>query len=131
MPLAVTNAAPAGTFPAHLAQKWQRTRNFAGRINEYPDGSCQRAALASSSRSEIPISLRLQPAEVAAFRDFYQSVNGPHGSFYFYDPAETNPPFTSSPAGSTGRYVGRFKGPASFRSDKSFTYVDFVFVQLT
>jgi hypothetical protein len=47
---------------------------------------------------------------LATFRDFYDARKGPQQPFYFYDPWETNPKFTSTPSGGTGRYVVRFEG---------------------
>lgn len=131
MPVAVTNAAPSGTFPHHLALQAARERGFTVRVATYADGATQRMNLGSTSRSKVSLSLRLTPAEADTFDAFWDAHSGPHVPFYYYQPEETSPAFTPTPSGGTGRYIYRFDGKKSVTFVGNKALVDFALVQLT
>lgn len=110
MPENVLNAAPPTVFPASLSRGFARQQEYPVIENVYRNGEAQRSVQASTSRKRWRLAKRLAPAQIASLREFYESRNGPVEPFYFYDPYETNPKFTSDPTGqaTTGRYIVRF-----------------------
>jgi hypothetical protein len=78
--------------------------------NEYKNGESQRSVLATNSRRRWRLAKRLTPAALQALREFYDARKGPAEPFYFYDPYETSPKFSSDPTGQAvaGRYTVRF-----------------------
>lgn len=94
-------------MPGSLCGAFLRERQAPVLENGYPDGSSQRKTLAASSRKRRRLSKRLTPAQLAALRGFYEARKGAHEPFYFYDPYESNPKFSSDPTGQSpdGRYV--------------------------
>lgn len=110
MPGSVQNAAAATVLPASLSRVFARTQDYPVLENEYKNGESQRSAQATSSRKRWRLAKRLTSLQMDALRTFYDARNGPVESFYFYDPYETNPKFTSDPTGAatTGRYTDRF-----------------------
>jgi len=124
MPGSVANAAPATVLPVSLSRAFTHERSYPLVENEYKNGESQRSVLSTNSRKRWRLSKRLTPAALQTLRDFYDARNGAAEAFYFYDPYETNPKFSSDPSGqtTTGRYTVRFNsgwqqscGPA--RSD--------------
>ncbi len=115
MPGSVQNAAPVVVMPASLSTAFAHAREYPVHVSEYRDGESQRGRLADASRKRWRLAKRLAPAALAALRDFYDARGGPQEPFLFYDPYETNPPFSHDPTGaaSQGRYTVRFEGPWS------------------
>lgn len=66
-----------------------------------------------TSRKRWQLTKRLAPTDLATLRTFYNSANGPHGAFYFYDVFETSPKFSYDATGvaTVGRYTVRFDSP--------------------
>jgi hypothetical protein len=110
MPGSVQNAAPATVLPASLSRAFTRTQDYPVLENEHKNGESQRSAQTSNSRKRWRLAKRLTPTQVGELRTFYDARSGPVEPFYFYDPYETNPKFTSDPTGvaTTGRYTVRF-----------------------
>lgn len=52
------------------------------------------------------MSKRLDASNLVALRNFYDAAKG--GAFYFYNPSETQPPYSPNPTGTAGRYLVRF-----------------------
>lgn len=112
MPGSILNAAPATVLPPSLSTAFTHSREYPVLVNEYPSGESQRGALANNSRRSWRLSKRLTPAQLQTLRDFYDARRGPTEPFWFYDPWESMPRFSSDPAGAAtaGRYVVRFDG---------------------
>jgi phage-related protein len=112
MPGSVQNAAPLTVLPASLSRAFVHEREYPVLDNEYRNGESQRSAQASHSRKRWRLAKRLTPAQLAALRDFYDARKGATEPFYFYDPYETSPKFSTDPSGQAvaGRYTVRFNG---------------------
>jgi len=110
MPGSVQNAAPTAVLPQSLSRAFVHTREYPVIDNEYRNGESQRSVEATTSRKRWQLAKRLNAAQLQALRAFYEARNGPAEPFYFYDPYETNPKFSSDPSGAavTGRYTVRF-----------------------
>jgi hypothetical protein len=68
---------------------------------------------------------------MAALRAFYEVRDGPLEAFYFFDPYETDPPFTVAPQSDDGKYIVHFEGGFEQRAGISRGDVDVVLVQVT
>jgi hypothetical protein len=112
MPGSVQNAAPLTVMPASLSRSFAHERAYPVVESEYRNGESQRSVQAANSRKRWRLSKRLAPAQLSALRDFYDARKGPTEPFYFYDPYETNPKFSTDPTGQAvaGRYTVRFAG---------------------
>ena len=112
MPGSVQNAAPLTVMPANLLCSFAHERAYPIVESEYRNGESQRSVQATTSRKRWRLAKRLTPAQLASLRDFYDARKGPTEPFYFYDPYETNPKFSSDPTGQAvaGRYTVRFAG---------------------
>jgi hypothetical protein len=112
VPGSVQNAAPSTVLPASLSRAFVHERAYPLIENEYRNGESQRSVQATTSRKRWRLAKRLPPALLQELRDFYTARGGPAEPFYFYDPYETNPKFTSDPTGQAvaGRYTVRFNG---------------------
>ncbi|MCL4854511.1 MAG: hypothetical protein KJZ78_24390 [Bryobacteraceae bacterium] len=110
MPDSVQNAAPATVLPQSLCRAFARMQDYPVLENGYKNGESQRSVQATNSRKRWRLAKRLTPAQLDELRTFYDARSGPVEPFYFYDPYETNPKFTSDPTGAatTGRYTVRF-----------------------
>jgi phage-related protein len=110
MPGNVENAAPMVVIPQSLSRAFSHSRAYPLIENEYRNGESQRSVLATTSRKRWTLRKRMTPSQLQALRNFYDARNGTHEPFYFYDPYETNPKFSSDPTGAatTGRYTVRF-----------------------
>jgi phage-related protein len=99
-------------MPASLSRAFVHEREYPVLDNEYRNGESQRSVQATNSRKRWRLSKRLTPAQLSALRDFYEARRGPQEPFYFYDPWETAPRFSSDPTGQAtqGRYTVRFEG---------------------
>ncbi len=102
-------------FPAGLCRVFLREQQVLVLANDYPDGNSERKALVATSRKHWRLSKRLTPAQLSELRDFYEARKGGHEPFYFYDPYESSPKFSSDPTGQSldGRYMVRFDGAFS------------------
>jgi len=112
MPGSIQNAAPATVLPASLSISFTHSREYAVLVNEYPSGESQQSTQAGNSRKSWRMSKRLTPTQLQTLRDFYDARQGATQPFWFYDPWETVPRFSSDPAGAAtaGRYAVRFNG---------------------
>lgn len=112
MPGSVQNAAPATVLPVSLSRAFVHEREYPVLDNEYRSGESQRFVQATNSRKRWRLAKQLTPAQLAALRDFYDARKGATEPFYFYDPYETSPKFSSDPTGQAvaGRYTVRFAG---------------------
>jgi len=106
MPGVVQPPDPFGTLAHSLSSKFTESHNAQVLINEYADGFCQRGSLVTSGRRSWSISKRLTVAQLQELRTFWESARG--RPFYFYNPSETNPPYSHNPDGTSGRYIVRF-----------------------
>jgi hypothetical protein len=99
-------------LPQSLSRAFVHSREHPVQVNEYRNGESQRGRLAETSRKHWRLGKRLTPTELVMLRDFYDTRKGPQEPFYFYDPWETSPKFTSNPTGTAtqGRYTVRFEG---------------------
>jgi len=79
-------------------------------VNNYQDGSSDRAALTANARNSFQMTKRMTTSEWSSLRAFYNAHIGI--PFYFYVPRETIPPFTPDPTGAAtdGRYTVVFDG---------------------
>jgi phage-related protein len=112
MPGSVQNAAPLTVMPTSLSRSFAHERAYPVVESEYRNGESQRSVQATNSRKRWRLAKRLAPAQLASLRDFYDARKGPTEPFYFYDPYETAPKFSSDPTGQavSGRYTVRFNG---------------------
>ena len=112
MPGSVQNAAPLTVMPASLSRSFAHERAYPIVESEYRNGESQRSVQAANSRKRWRLPKRLMPTQLATLRDFYDARKGPTEPFYFYDPYETSPKFSSDPTGQAvaGRYTVRFAG---------------------
>jgi hypothetical protein len=70
-------------FPFALCRAFTESSAFAARVNEYHDGTTQRAAVVTTSRKSWKLTERLTPAQMATLRTFLLTY--PTTAFYFYD----------------------------------------------
>jgi len=112
MPGSVSLATPVMVLPISLSRAFVHAREYPVQVNEYQNGESQRGRLADTSRKRWRLAKQLAPGQLSVLRDFYDARNGPQEPFYFYDPYETNPPFSHDPTGAAtqGRYTVRFEG---------------------
>ncbi len=113
MPGSLAAAAPTTVFPATLSTAFSHSREYAVLDNEYRDGASQRKLQSQTSRLRWRQTKRLTPSQKSALETFYNARAGAHQPFYFYDPYETSPRFTSDPTGveTVGRFTVRFDCP--------------------
>jgi hypothetical protein len=110
MPSNVIAAAPVDVFPAILATAFSEEVRVEALVNNYPDGSSDRAPLVTHPRKFFKQTTALTLAQWDALRTFYFGhIAQP---FYFYYGRETVPPYTSDPTGAdtVGRYTVVFDG---------------------
>jgi hypothetical protein len=112
MPGSVQNAAPLTVMPASLSRSFAHERDYPVVESEYRNGESQRSVQTANSRKRWRLAKRPTPVQLAALRDFYDARKGPTEPFYFYDPYETSPKFSTDPTGQAvaGRYTVRFAG---------------------
>ncbi len=110
MPGSIQNAPPATVLPASLSRAFVREQSYPVLANDYRNGESQRLNETTTSRKRWRLAKRLTPMQLQALRDFYEARNGSVEAFYYYDPYETVPKFTSDPTGFSlnGRYTVRF-----------------------
>lgn len=110
MPGSIQSAVPATVLPHFLSRSFTRVQEYPVLENEYRNGESQRSVQANNSRKQWRLAKRLTPTQLDALRSFYDARDGSVEPFYFYDPYETEPKFTSDPTGvaTTGRYTVRF-----------------------
>jgi phage-related protein len=112
MPGSVQNAAPLTVMPASLSRSFAHDRAYPLVESEYRNGESQRSVQATNSRKRWRLTKRLTAPQLASLLDFFDARKGPTEPFYFYDPYETNPKFSTDPTGQAvaGRYTVRFVG---------------------
>jgi hypothetical protein len=112
MPGSVQNAAQLTVMPASMSRSFAHERAYPVVESEYRNGESQRSVQATNSRKRWRLAKRLTPPQLASLRDFYDSRKGTTEPFYFYDPYETSPKFSTDPTGQAvaGRYTVRFAG---------------------
>lgn len=119
-------------MPQSLSRAFLREQEYLFVQNEYKNGESQRRVLANSSRKRWRLTKRLTPAQLQVLRDFYDARSGPTEPFYFYDPYETNPKFTSDPTdvATNGRYTVRFNSEWSQSCAPGRADVEVAFIEL-
>ena len=132
MPGSVLNAAPATVLPNSLCRSFVHEREYPALENEYRNGESQRTVQAANSRKRWRLAKRLTPAQLTALRDFYDARIGPTEPFYFYDPYETSPKFSTDPTGQAiaGRYTVRFASEWNQSVDLGRTDVNIELIEL-
>jgi len=127
MPGSVANAAPTAVLPQSLCRAFVHAREYPALVNEYRNGESQRSVLAGNSRKQWRLAKRLTSSQLQALWHFYVARRGETEPFYFYDPYETVPKFTSDPTGQAtqGRHTVRFatvwsQSAGAARSDTDF-----------
>lgn len=110
MPGNVKPAVPVGVFPYGLSNAFTEELRLEPLVNDYPDGSSQRLALALNPRRFFTLTQSLRGAKWATLWSFYQAHRGV--PFYFYNLRETVPPWTydSDGVSTFGRYTVVFDG---------------------
>jgi hypothetical protein len=110
MPQNINPANPVTVMPKQLCKSFQEELRLEALLNQYPDGSSDRAALAQNVRHYFRMTQGLNGADWAAMRQFYIEQLG--RAFYFYNLRETVPPFSYDPTGNNtiGRYTVVFDG---------------------
>ena len=113
MPGLILAPTPTSVMPQTLCLAFAESREYAQLRNEYHDGTPQASQLAQTSRKTFKLARRLTPSDLATLCGFYQDVNGPLGSFIFYNPFDALGPigsnFDSSGVNTVGRYVVAFR----------------------
>lgn len=133
MPGAVQAANPIEILPFSLAVLYTEQRAWEVLENRYLNGEVQNNPLVATSRLTFTIQRKLTVAQHAALLAFYLARNGPQVEFYFYNPPETDPPFTYdvTAASPIGRYNVRFDGALSSTLGIVFSTVPFTLVQVS
>ena len=105
MPGNVAPPVAVGVLPYARMQSHTEQMQLECLVNNYPDGSSERQALALNPRHYFRVSILVNPAQWVQFWDFYR--NHPGIPFYFYNLRETIPPFFYDPTGANpvGRYL--------------------------
>lgn len=106
MPGTILAAVSNGVFPISLSKKFTESRSVLARWNEYHDGTTQRQSLVGEGRRTWKLAKRLTPSQLVLLRDFWEANRAT--AFSFYNPFETDPPFTDAPSGTSGLYLVRF-----------------------
>lgn len=107
MPGSLRPSVSVGVLPFSLSSKFQEVHAVQGRRNEYHDGTTQSQATVYHVRRTWRRTVRLTPSQMTALRAFQDAHQA--DAFYFYNPSETSPPYTSDPTGAAtaGRYTVR------------------------
>ena len=110
MPQNVNGANPIGVMPKQLCKSFQEELRLEILMNNYPDGTSDRLALATNVRHYFRLSAGLNGPDWVTMRQFYLNHQG--RSFYFYNLRETVPPFSYDASGQNpiGRYIVVFDG---------------------
>lgn len=110
MPNNLQPANPTAVMPAHLCRAFQEELRLEALINNYPDGSSDRNALALNVRHYFKLTQGLNGTDWQNLRNFFNTWQG--RAFYFYNLRETVPPWTWDPSGQDpiGRYTVVFDG---------------------
>ena len=110
MPENVKPAVSYAVMPSWLCRAFQMELRLEALVNNYPDGSSDRAALAQYTRHYFRLTERLSAADWDSMRQFFSNYQGL--AFYYYNLRETVPPWTYDPTGQAtdGRYLVTFDG---------------------
>jgi hypothetical protein len=110
MPGNVAPPAPADVIPFGLYSAFQEELRIEAYVNSYPDGSSDRAALATNPRHWFRCTRAVTAAQYTALKTFFDAHR--IVPFYFYNLRETVPPWTwdSTGASTSGRYTVVFDG---------------------
>jgi hypothetical protein len=110
MPQNVNGANPSGVMPKQLCKAFQEDLRMEALMNQYPDGSSDRVALALNVRHYFRMTQGLNGTDWATMRQFFLAQQGK--AFYFYNLRETVPPFSYDASGNNpiGRYTVTFDG---------------------
>jgi hypothetical protein len=110
MPANLIPANPTVVMPHALCTAFQEELRLECNLNNYPDGSSDRAGLALNVRHYFKLTEPLFPSEWQTLRSFFYNQQGQ--AFWFYNLRETVPPWTYDPTGQqpSGRYVVTFDG---------------------
>lgn len=110
MPQNLNPPVVVGVMPKALCKAFQEEQRMEALLNNYPDGTSDRLALAQNVRRYFRMTLGLNGPDWAAMRTFFLARQG--RAFYFYNLRETVPPFSYDPSGNNpvGRYTVVFDG---------------------
>jgi len=110
MPQNLNAANPQGVMPKQLCRSFQEDLRLEALLNQYADGSSDRAALAANPRRYFRLVQGMNGTDREAMRQFFIQHQGK--AFYFYNLRETVPPFSYDPSGLNpiGRYTVVFDG---------------------
>jgi hypothetical protein len=110
MPQNLNPANPVGVMPKQLCKAFQEELRLELLLNQYPDGSSDRNALALNPRHYFRMTQGLNGTDWDNMRQFFMLHQGK--AFYFYNLRETVPPFSYDPSGADtiGRYTVVFDG---------------------
>ena len=110
MPGNLIPAQPTDVMPARLSRAFHEELHLEADLNQYPDGSSDRNALAQNNRRYFTMQQTLSPDDWQTLRQFFYNHQG--RPFYFYNLRETVPPFSWDATGQNpiGRYTVAFDG---------------------
>jgi len=110
MPQNLNPANPTTVMPKQLCKSFQEDLRMEALMNQYPDGSSDRLALAQNVRHYFRMMQGLNGTDWANMRQFY--INQQGRAFYFYNLRETVPMGSYDPTGqnTVGRYTVVFDG---------------------
>jgi hypothetical protein len=115
MPNNLQPANPTDVLPSGFYSMLGEELRIESFVNNYPDGSSDRAPLAQYPRHFFKITRLVTAAQYATLWSFFSAhLIFP---FYFYNPRETTPPFHPDPTGAAtqGRYTVVWDGNWSDR----------------
>ncbi len=104
----IRSVKPTAVLPRSLSQAFAESQTWPVRVVEYHDGSSQRSAMLAKPRRAWQLAKHIPTALLDELRTFWQTVGV--GGFFFYNPKETDPPFSydATGAATAGRYWVRF-----------------------
>jgi|AmaraimetP72IA01_FD_contig_41_4325891_length_1335_multi_10_in_0_out_0_2 hypothetical protein len=110
MPNNLQPANPTTVMPSYLCQAFEEDLKLEIQLNNYPDGTAERNALAQNVRHYFKLQSGLTPNQYQSLWNFYSAHQA--DAFYFYFLRETVPPWTADPSGNAtqGRYTVVFDG---------------------
>jgi hypothetical protein len=101
-------ASPNTVLPFSLSRRFVESQAWPARVVEYHDGSSQRSPMLTRPRRSWRLVKHIPTDLVDELRAFWQAQGA--AAFYFYNPKETDPPFSHDATGvaTAGRYRVRF-----------------------
>ncbi len=104
----IRSVKPTAVLPRSLSHAFVESQTWPVRVVEYHDGSSQRSAMLAKPRRAWQLAKHIPSALLDELRTFWQAQGV--GGFWFYNPKETDPPFSydATGAATAGRYCVRF-----------------------